>query len=243
MMTRPTILRRGGFLLLELIIAMGLLSLLVGMIVGIARSSMVLSNAVIESRLEESEKLAFIAMMQRTFEQLPGNAQLNLQYEDNGRHYLSTLTLQKVPTRFNWGGQILGAEAFQIVTEPRRDAYLDIVLKVYDEEVLTATGSDYLDVDPVLEVTLLEGVNAFEWSVLDSNRTEPDDIWLPKNRLPMHVIMTAIFEPEGRVVNHTFWIVPKMRPELALRLAAQRDEGNGGDESQVPPAPTPSPSN
>lgn len=225
--------QRRGILLLEVMIAMGLLAMLVGMIVGIGRSSLQLSNAVIETRLENSEKMAFISMMRRIFAEMPGDGEFNLQIEDNGRHILSTLTFRNVPAAFNWGGELVGAEAFQIVTAPRRDAYLDIVLKVYDEEVLTPTGAGYLDVEPVLEVTLLEGVNGMEWTALDRNRNEPEEEWFPKNRRPMHVNLWAVFEPEGRVVNHTFWIVPKQNPAVTLRTLGRdtggNDNGGNGD--------------
>lgn len=229
-----------GFSLLELVVAMGILSLLLGGIFQIARASMHMSRTVVEKRQFETEKAALFVMLQNLFEQLPGNAMLDLRWSDSGTHFLSTMTFQEVPMNFNWGGRILSAEAFQIVTEPRVDGYLDIVLKFYDEEVLDpASTRNLLDVDPIAEVTLLEDVNRFEWQAVNGRTQELVNEWEERGRLPLKLKLNAILQPQGEVVLHTFWITPKANPRTFIQNAAQNSRNNqrnrGGGNPQTNP--------
>lgn len=225
--TRPG-LRRKGFTFLELIIAAGLASMLIVMIVTIAQTSMRLSQAIVEKRGSETEKAAFLDLMQRHFENLPGNAILDLRWEDSGSHYTSTMTFQNTPVTIEWGGQIYAAEAIQFVTELKRDGFLDVVLKFYDEEVLSATGKDFLDVDAAAQVTLLEDVHRFEWQVIDTRFEDPLNDWDVRGRLPLKVNLNAIFQPQGEPILHTFWIVPKENPEQYIGNIIQNVQNGGG---------------
>jgi prepilin-type N-terminal cleavage/methylation domain-containing protein len=96
--------RRDGFTLLELVLAMGVLALLVGMIFGSATANIELSNTVVRKQNEESARNAFFTLLANRFGTLPGNTRMELTWEDAGNHYLSKLTLQNVPLAFTWGG-------------------------------------------------------------------------------------------------------------------------------------------
>ena len=115
---------------------MGLLTIIVGMVFGIARTSLALGNTIVETQNEEMEQQAFMELVGRTFGTLPGNARLDLQVQDSGAHYLSDLTLQNVPLGFTWGGVERVAKAVRLSTVKRRSGYLDIVLSYYENEVL-----------------------------------------------------------------------------------------------------------
>ena len=54
---------RGGFTLLELVLAMLVMALLAGMIFGSAEGNMRLSNDVVRKQNEESEKTAFFELL------------------------------------------------------------------------------------------------------------------------------------------------------------------------------------
>ncbi len=220
--------RRGGFTILELVIAMGVLSLLFGGIFQIAKASMTHSNLIVQRRQFETEKAALISMLQNHFEQLPGNAIMDLRWNDVGSHFLSTMTFQDAPMNFNWGGRINSAEAFQIVTEKRGDGFLDIVLKFYDEEILDPASRNFLDVEPSAEVVLMEDVNRFEWQVLNGQTQELQNEWDVRGRQPLKVILNAILEPKGDTVLHTFWITPKANPQTYIRSILRNGGGGGG---------------
>ncbi len=209
--------KRRGFTIIELVIAMGILSLLIGSIFQIAKYSMMHSNLIVQRRQFETEKAALIAMLQNHFEQLPGNAIMDLRWSDAGSHFLSTMTFQEAPMNFNWGGRVYSAAAFQIVTEKRGDGFLDIVLKFYDEEILDPSSQNFLDVDPSAEVVLMEDVNRFEWQVLNGRAQELQNEWNVRGRLPLKVILNTVLEPQGDTVLHTFWITPKANPRTYIQ--------------------------
>ena len=101
MITSPVNPRRRGFTLLELVIAMGLLAILVGMVFTTARTSLALGNTIVETQNEEMLHQAFFELLNRRFTSLPGNTRFDLKVQDSGSHYISDLTLQNVPLSFS----------------------------------------------------------------------------------------------------------------------------------------------
>lgn len=221
--------RRNGFTLLELVIAMGILAMLVGMIFGSATANLQLSNDVVRKQNEESAKNAFFTLLANRFGTLPGNTRMELTWEDAGNHYLSDLTLQNVPLAFTWGGTEKVAKAVQISTVARRDNYLDIVLRYYENEILE--DSDNVNVDeaaePFAEVVLLEDVRTFEWRVLDGRTMEWQEDWDLVGRLPLQMELTIAFGAQGRFIRQIFWITPKQDPEVMMRTLQQQQQGQG----------------
>ncbi len=221
--------RQGGFTLMELVVAMGVLAMLVGMIFGSATANLRLSNDVVKKQNEESAKNAFFTLLANRFGTLPGNTRMELTWEDAGNHYLSKLTLQNVPLAFTWGGTEKVAKAVQIATVARRDNYLDIVLRYYENEILE--DSDNLNVDedaePFAEVVLLEDVRGFEWRVLDGRTMEWQNDWDLVGRLPLQLELTIGFGAQGKWIRQIFWITPKQDPEVMMRQL-QQQQGQGG---------------
>jgi prepilin-type N-terminal cleavage/methylation domain-containing protein len=221
--------RRDGFTLLELVLAMGVLALLVGMIFGSATANIELSNTVVRKQNEESARNAFFTLLANRFGTLPGNTRMELTWEDAGNHYLSKLTLQNVPLAFTWGGTEKVAKAVQIATVARRDNYLDIVLRYYEYEILE--DSDNVNVDenaePFAEVVLLEDVRGFEWRVLDGRTMEWQNDWDLVGRLPLQLELTIGFGAQGKWIRQIFWITPKQDPEVMMRQL-QQQQGQGG---------------
>ncbi|WP_193211683.1 type II secretion system protein GspJ [Luteolibacter marinus] len=232
--SRPDAPRGGGFTLLELVLAMLVLALLVGMIFGSATANLELSNAVVRRQNEESEKNAFFELLQQRLGSLPGNARMELVSSDTGTHYLSDLTLQNVPLSFTWGGAEQVAKAIQLSTVKRRDNYLDIVMRYYEDEILE--DSDNLDTtgenEPFAEVVLLEDVRTFEWRVLDGRTMEWQYDWDLVGRLPLQMELTIAFGSDGEFIRQIFWIIPKQDPEVMMRQLQQQGGAGGGQALQ-----------
>jgi prepilin-type N-terminal cleavage/methylation domain-containing protein len=224
--------RRDGFTLLELVIAMGLLALLVGMIFGSANANLQLGNAVVQGQAEESEKNAFFELMSRRFSSLPGNTRMELLSKDIGTHYTSDLTLQNVPLAFTWSGVEKVAKAVQLSTVLKRDGYLDIVLRYYEEEILEDSDNtqNNTKVEPFAEVVLLQGVRTFEWRVLDGRTMEWQYDWDLVGRLPLQMELTIAFGNQGAPMRQIFWITPKQDPEVMMRQLQQQGGGAGGGQ-------------
>ncbi|MEN9975667.1 MAG: hypothetical protein RLZZ282_1673 [Verrucomicrobiota bacterium] len=224
--------RRSAFTLLELVIAMGLLGIIVGMVFATARASLTLGNAIVKSQNEEMLHQAFFELLGQRFSALPGNARFNLKVEGSSSHYISDLTLQNVPMSFTWGGQDRIAKAVQISTVKRRSGYLDIVLKFYENEILesaqSAIGSSVLDTKPFAEIVLLEDVAFFEWRLLDGRTMEWLYDWETEGRLPLQIELTMAIGAKGDEMRQVFWLPPKQNPEVVMRQMMQ----GGGQPGQ-----------
>ena len=235
--------RRSGFTLLEIVLALILLSLLMGMVFGTFSANMALGNSIQEAQNEETEHNAFFEMMKKMFATLPGNTRMELASKDAGRQYLSDLTLQNVPLAFTWGGTEKIAKAVQLSTVNRRDGYLDIVLRYYEEEILQDSDNQQTQTDqkPFAEVVLLEDVRTFEWQVLDGRTMEWASDWDLVGRLPLQMELTIAFGKDGDFIKQIFWIPPKQDPEVMMRQLSQQQGQPKPTEPIIKPPPPPPP--
>jgi prepilin-type N-terminal cleavage/methylation domain-containing protein len=234
--------RRQGFTLLELVIAMGLLAILVGMVSTTARTALALGNTIVKTQNEEMLQQAFFELLNHRFSSLPGNTRMELKSTGSGNHYLSDLTLQNVPLSFTWGGQARIAKAVQLSTVKRRSGYLDIVLKYYENETLKDSASNFkttVDEKPFAEIILLTDVAYFEWRVLDGRSMEWGYDWEIQGRLPLQLELTLAIGAKGEEIRQIFWIPPKQNPEVLMRQMAQSgggaNPGDPGGPGGIPP--------
>lgn len=217
-------LQRGGFTLLEIVIALGLMGMLVGMIFRVAQSSMKLSQSVVETQNEMMEHNAFFNLLKNHFEQIPGNAVINLESYEARDRTLFTLTFQNVPMSFNWGDVPMTAEAIELSTVEQRDGFIDVVLRFYDVKILedsTSTGDD--DAEPFAEITLIEDMWMCDCEVIDGSTMEADTFWDNSGQQPLQVKFYCRFTPTSDIVQQTFWVVPKENPEVIMRQIIQQN--------------------
>jgi prepilin-type N-terminal cleavage/methylation domain-containing protein len=227
--------RARGFTLLELVVAVGMMAIIVGMVFGTARSTLALGNSIVKSQNEEMLHQAFFQMLATRFASLPGNTRFDLQYSDSGSHYISDLTLQNVPLSFTWGGQPRIAKAVQISTVKKRSGYLDIVLRYYENEILEGSESSFsssaTDTRPFAEIVLLTDVAYFEWRVLDGRSMDWLESWEIEGRLPLQTELVMAVGANGEEMRQIFWMPTKQNPEVRMRQVVQSGsaaDGTGG---------------
>ena len=232
MKTHPHPSRRAGFTLLEVVIAVGLMALIIGMVFGIARTSLALGNTIVKTQNEEMERVAFFDLLSQRLSSLPGNTRLDLQAEKSGSTYLSELTLQNVPMSFTWGGDERIAKAVQLTTVKRRSGFLDIVLYYYENEILEGSAvpldKSALDDKPFAEIVLLQDVAYFEWRLLDGRTMEWQYDWEIQGRLPLQMELIMAVGAHGEEIRKVFWLPPKQNPETMMRQMTQGAGGQGG---------------
>lgn len=242
MTTHPAKTHRSGFTLLELVIAIGLLAILVGMVFSTARTSLALGNTIVKTQNEEMLQQAFFELLSNRFSSLPGNTRFDLKVSDSGSHYISDLTLQNVPLSFTWGGQARIAKAVQLSTVKRRSGYIDVVLKYFESEILEDSASSFKpqgDEKPFAEIILLTDVAYFEWRALDGRSMEWQYDWDIQGRLPLQLELTMAIGAKGEEIRQIFWIPPKQSPEVAMRQM-QQSGANANAGSGNPAGNTPS---
>ena len=169
--------RRGrrGILLLEAVLALAIAGMVLVSIMWIVSGALEMSNEMADDGREHMTQEALINFLDRNFSQLPGNAEVELERQDAGSHFLSDLTFQNVPTSFSWSGQAISAEAVQLSTVPTRSGDLDVVLRYYEEAILDDSDSTAnVNAEPVAEITLLKDVFFFEWWARDGRALGDD---------------------------------------------------------------------
>jgi hypothetical protein len=230
-----------GFTLLEVVISVFLLTVIIGMVFGISRSSLMLGKSIVETQNQEMENQAFFELLGQRFSALPGNTRFNMKVEDSGNHYLSDLTLQNVPMSFTWGGQERIAKAVQISTVKKRSGFLDIVLRYYENEILedsaSTFGSNALSKEPFAEIILLENVAYFEWRLLDGRIMEWQYDWDIQGRLPLQIELTMAVGAKGGEMRHVFWLPPKQNPDVVMRQIGQGGNPAAGGQPGQPGTP------
>jgi len=230
-------LRRRGFTLLEVIVALGLMGMLIGMIFRVARSSMQLSQSVVVEQAATMERNAFFNLLKNHFEQIPGNAVVRLESYDSRSGGISrqlfTLTFQNVPMSFNWGETPMTAESIELATVEQRDGFVDVVLRFYDVKILENSESIVdEDAEPVAQITLIEDLWMCDCEVVDGRTLEYLTEWDNNGQLPLQVKFYCRFEPTSDIVQQTFWVVPKQNPEVIFRQIMKQNpagpQGGGG---------------
>ena len=240
----PLVMRRKerrGILLLEAVLALAIAGILLVSIMWIVDGALQMSNEMADDGREHMTQEALINFLDRNFSQLPGNAEVELERQDAGSHFLSDLTFQNVPTSFSWSGQAISAEAVQISTVPTRSGDLDVVLRYYEDAILDDSDSTAnVNAEPVAEITLLKDVFFFEWWARDGRALGDDaqgytETWDVRGRLPIQMELRVKFDENSDEIVHHFWLPPKLNPESVVRsqrrAAPQGRAGGSGRSS------------
>lgn len=242
MKSHPSHRRNRGFTLLELVLAIALMVILVGMIFGTAHTSLALGNTIVKTQNEEMLHQAFFEFLGRRLGSLPGNARFDLKVPENTTPYISDITLQNIPLSFSWGGASSTAQAIQLSTVKRRTTgYLDIVLKYYEEEILEDPSNpapkSAQAKKPIAEIVLLTDVRYFEWRVLDGRTMNWQYDWDQIGRLPLQLELIMAIGARGEEIRQIFWVVPKINPQNRIAQNQTADEPQEEDPQGGAPQP------
>lgn len=210
---------------------MGITGMLVILCTKMATMNVQLANTISTKQTESTIREGFFQMMNHQFGSLPGNARLELMTTTSSPPYLYTLTLQNVPTAFTWGGVEKIAKAVQIAGVKRRDGNINVVMRYYENEILSDTSNVVKTTDekPFAEILLVEDLRFFEWRALDGRTMEWQNDWDLQGRLPLQLEMVTAQGAYGDEMKEIFWIVPKMNPEVVMRNLGQGGNQGGGN--------------
>ena len=225
----PIARRKSGFTLLEVMIAMALLSMLIVLCSTLVINNLRLAKSMSVKRQENTLRESFFEMMKFQLGSLPGNTRLELKTSAGGQPYLYELTLQNVPLAFTWGGVEKVAKAVQIVGVKRRDGFLNVVMRYYENEILNDQENlvSAQAEEPFAEVILMEEVRFFEWRALDGRTMEWQLDWDLQGRLPLQLELVTAQGAYGDEMKQIFWIVPKVSPLTVIRSMGQGQPQGG----------------
>ena len=222
--------RRNGFTLIEVVIALGMMAALIVLCARLATANIQLANGINKQQEENSLRESFFEMLKSQLSSLPGNTRMELQPSKGTLPTEYTLVLQNVPLAFTWGGVERIAKAVEIAGVKRRDGFINVVMRYYENPILSDAENiaDARKEEPFAEVVLMEDLRFFEWSALDGGTMKWQEDWDLQGRLPLQLELVTAQGANGDEIKQIFWIVPKVSPTTVIRNTGQNQQSSGG---------------
>ncbi|MEM8955487.1 MAG: hypothetical protein AAGD22_15140 [Verrucomicrobiota bacterium] len=218
----------GGFTLLEVTLALGLVVMLMGGIYTIARGSLELGTEIAVEQRRQMLIHSFVQLCKRNIEGLPGNGTLTLEADEDGRFYVTELAFAENPLAFSFAAIPAGFEKVIMKSEADARGYLQVKLLFLDEEEAELYEEGGFSADELgVELPLLTEVSVFEWRFYDEDLEEWQVEWLDDTRRPSFVEMNLGFFDGGDPVRTVFWVPPVANPEQVIG-GGQGGPGQGG---------------
>ncbi len=242
-----------GFTLLEIILAVFLISILVTGIMFIAHTANKVSQSVMDEQNETIREQAFFAMMRRHFDNLPGNAITELSLRgDEGFE----MTFEETPFSFQIGATPVAAESMTLIASGQLgDMNMDLMF--YENRILvdsaideSTDGSGVSD-EPIAVLPLLEGLWFCECEVFSQTELtdrfegrDPAEIanyneWYNREELPVMVTLRIQYEKGSDLIEQKYWLRNKVDiGSIIQQFSNQRGGGQAGDSDSPEIQPT-----
>ncbi|MEM9283693.1 MAG: hypothetical protein AAGA96_17870 [Verrucomicrobiota bacterium] len=207
---------------MEIVLALGIAAGVLTGVFMIANGSLSLADTIITEGRADNRREAFLNFLERNFESLPGNAEIELVTQDTSSRYLPTLTIENAPSSFAFAGQPISAQAIVLRTQTIPSGGINVVLDYYEEPLLDVNAnSTQLRPEPVGSIILYRDIWRFELRALDSRQMEWLSDWDIRGRLPIQFELNAVFDRQGEEVVHYFWIPRKANPASMMQALGQ----------------------
>ncbi len=234
--------KTAAFTLLEMAIAMGVLSMLLAGIFSVAKSAMGLSSELAVQQERAMMKQNFIDYLRRSFRGLPGGAEVRLDNRSVGGTYLPSLTVVNGGASFSPGEALPPETAIELTAERRPGGYLRVLLRVLDDQQTLSLRSGQTVRPSKREATLplMDNVSQFEWKLYDGYSGRWENLWKTPRRPLMAELNVQL--DDGQPLRAVFWIPPVAAPQNPLLGAPANpndpnNPGLPGDPSNPPPLP------
>lgn len=251
-----SLLRRplSGTTLIELTVAMAILTVLIGMVAAISYNYLTLSTELVIRQRQEMRTQAFLDWIRRSFGNLPGNTvwQITSSESQSGTSsspIISDMVLQEFPLTLMWNDMPVQVKAVRLRTFPQSNGLLRLDLECYDEEIFDPTNvesTSVYEITPIATTTLLEDLRWCEWMVRSPNTDEWNYELLRSDSRPYQLQLNMAFGLTGENTREVFWVPPMMDPKLFIQemiAGGQRSglgnrgngSGGGGGDRERPP--------
>jgi prepilin-type N-terminal cleavage/methylation domain-containing protein len=232
--------RVHGFTLIEILLGLALIGMLAGGIFAVQRGALSVSAEVVERETKTLKVHSFCELLRRNFEQMPGNARVNLQFWGGAGSDLTEVAFSDYPLAFSWPGVQAGAKTVIFRTERSVGLGLQAAILYLDAEQADAWTKDSMDEDKILgRLTIMDGISWLGWRFFNETTQEWETEWpLTNTRRPTFVEMTLQFMDGDDPVSLVFWIPTMVNPQQFTGFAGAPGQGGipqqpgGGPEGQ-----------
>lgn len=215
---RPHTVRSGGFTLLEVLVAMALITFVIGGVYGISGAAVELGRSMSEARVVETRVTNFVSVWRDYFENLPPDIRFSAGVEKTSHGGSGALLIEGGPMPFAWHPTLRQAEAVEFRVERGEVGYSLVVRHLQKPERAVKPG----DYEVIAEMPLLEGLESMTWQFYEPVDDEWYANWDPKKRPEAPLFLRLQFQlgEDPRRHEQVFWV--------ANDLAHRRVDQGGG---------------
>ncbi len=224
-----------GFTLVEILLGLALIGMLAGGVFAVQRGALQVSTEVVAAETQTLKVHSFCELLRRNFEQMPGNARVNLQLYGGSGSDMTEIAFTDYPLAFTWPGVTAGAKTVIFRTERSVGIGLQAAILYLDEEQAAEwqKGGQFDEGKILGRITIMDGIARLHWRFLDEQRDEYVEEWpLTNTRRPTMVEMTLQFMDGSDPVKLIFWIPTMANPQQFTQ--AQPGAGAGVPGGGVP---------
>jgi hypothetical protein len=183
---------------------------------------------------------SFVDLLRRTFEQTPGNAQIDLKILDDapGGATLAEIAFRDYPLAFSWAGVEAGAKTVILRAEREPRGSIRARVLYLTEEQAQEYDANREPSGLVASLPLIEGIRFMQWYFWDDRTEEWVKEWDRQQygtRRPSLVNLYLQFHDGSAAENIIFWIPTMANPETFTRgqsggsgRGGPNDDGSGG---------------
>lgn len=196
---------RGGFTLIEVIVAMALITVVIGGVYGIANGAMELGKSMADSRIHETRITNFVSAWREYLETLPPETKITVGEKPSRKFGRGSLLIENGSVPFAWtqAVRLSPAVEFKLVrSQTDRNSMELHVIHLYRNEK-PKSADDY---KVIAEMPLLEGLRDFRWDFYDPKEEEWVTLWEDKPTPPLYLRLKFGFTKEPRDYEYVFWI-------------------------------------
>jgi len=224
-----------GFTLIEVVLALAITGMLLAGVFAVAQAATSMADEVASSQERAMVGHSFTGLLRRTFEQVPGNANVELKLNGTaaGGSVQSDIVFRDYPLAFSWAGVEAGAKTVIFRTQPdTRGSLAARVLYLNEDQAEAYDNNRFQEDDTVVGLTLVDGLRFCQWYFWDERTEEWVEEWDPQryaNRRPSLVNLYLKFASTDSVgENVTFWIPTMANPTTFANPNANRGGRPGG---------------
>lgn len=230
----------AAFTLLEVMLAIAILALLMGVMLSLVEKTLEASMMLEQEQQKLQQRQGIIDLLRTTFRILPNDVQMISRRVNDANATQQQIVFANAPTVFAWGNademihssvvvgiptQTGGGINFSIKRIPPPDVDLAANATPNYLAMLPAEGSAD-DTAPWL--TLLENLKSVQWRFFDPRTFNWLDDWTDPNTRPSLVELQWQYLDETTVQRYVFWlppITPNGRPKFTNPAAAGNSTG------------------
>lgn len=223
---------RGGFTLLEVLLAMAILVVLVAGLAGITGASIRLGKTVLEAQQDDAVRDGFERLIRENLAEIPQDSPLLVQ--EGSINGTQTVILGKAAGLFPVSGLPLVTQSVALETRRDRSGLFSLWLLYYAGDLAKAVQDNAMDTELLVQIPFKDGLEILRWRVYDPTTEEWLDKWEEAGRRPHYLEMTYRFAGDTADHRMVFWM-PRLQTTPGGAGGAGGAGGPGSGQGGVNP--------